>query len=132
MPGRDVAVRIEGLTQYRRDLSKLDRTVSRELGKDIKKAAERTVLPLARELAPTRSGRLAASLKVGSQVSRAFIRSPLPYANAQHWGGRVGRHKATRIRATEFASRAIETRKDAVVEEIGDAFDDHARRNGWR
>jgi hypothetical protein len=51
------AVRVDGLTAFRRDLKQIDKGLPRELGTVMKGAAERTVLPVARADAPAGPGR---------------------------------------------------------------------------
>src|SRR3954471_18933800 len=80
---------VQGLRELRRDLKAVERELPRELTKTMKRAAE----PVARhaaELAPRKSGALARSITAGAAGTKASIRSRLPYANVQAWGGTTG------------------------------------------
>lgn len=122
----------EGIKELRRDLKAIDKALPRELTKALKTAAEE-VLPIARALAPRRSGRLAASLRASGASNRASIRSKLPYANAVHWGtgARIGKPGPHNIAASKFVVRAVDQRRDQVVDTLGDAIDDLAKRHGF-
>jgi phage gpG-like protein len=126
----DSAIRVEGLRDLRRDLKAIDKGLERELRDHLKEAAE-AVLPTARALAPKRSGALAASLKATATGQRASIRSRLPYANAQHWGGTVGPKKTSYITGKHFVSRAVEMKQAVVVDKVGDGIDALARKHGF-
>lgn len=129
---RTPGVLVEGIKDLRADLRAIDRALPKELTKALKTAAEE-VLPTARALAPRRSGRLAASLRASGAGTKASIRSSLPYANAVHWGTGVRRGKAGphNIAPKKFVVRAIDLNRDAVVDTLGDAIEDLARRHGW-
>lgn len=133
----DVTVRVEGLAQLRRDLRTMGAELDRELRDDLKRAAEREVLPTARALAPRKTGRLASSLRVTARGNRVSISSRVPYANVQHWGGTTGRghqlgHGATRVQGTYFITRAATQNLDRMTSAVGDEFIQFARRHGWR
>jgi len=122
----DSFIRIEGLTDLRRDLKAIDKGLPRELNK----ATREAMAPVARRastLAPKDSGQLASSLRPFSTAKRAGIRSRLPYAGPVHWGW-----AARGIEPNPFAVRAAEDELDNVVDAIGDAIDDLARRHGFR
>lgn len=127
----DVAVRIEGYSQFRRDLRAIDRDLDKDLRASLKKAVEREVLPAAKALTPVRTGKLRESLKARASGNRVAVDSRLPYANVQHWGGNVGRGKATHVRGTLFASRAVDARQEKIVDVVGDGIEDLARRHGF-
>lgn len=120
------AVEVHGLRELRRDLRAIDRTLPRELSKDMKAAAEGTVLPAAKQQAPRRTGRLADSLKVSVRATSVAIRSPLPYAQPIHWGW-----PRRNIRANPFIERAIEEKGEALVDALGDGIEELARRHGF-
>lgn len=126
------AVRVDGLNDLRADLAKMDRAAPRELNKAQRRAME-PVRERAQSLAPHRSGVLAASIRPFTTKRGAGLRSPLPYANVQHWGG--GRPTARNpkgIRGNRFIYTAIEERLDSFASEMGDAVEDLARRYGFR
>lgn len=128
----DVQVHTQGLRDLRKDLKAIERTLPRELTHALKEAAEE-VIPTARGLAPKRSGRLAASLKASAAGTKASIRSRLPYANAVHWGtgARRGKPGPHNIAPSKFITRAVDIKKDAVVDTLADAIEDLAKRHGF-
>lgn len=125
-------VRVTGLRELRRDLKKLPGQSNRELSKELREA----VLPVvvrAKALAPRRTGALVASLKPFALGTRAGVRSRLPYAPVQHWGGTISPlGTPIRIRRTEFITRAIDEMDDRIVDELGDAVERAAKKLGWR
>lgn len=128
----DVAVRVENMAAFRRDVRAMDKEMSRELTRELKAAGE-VVLPAARALAPRRTGRLAASLRSAAAGNKVSIRSRLPYANAVHWGtgarrGKPGPHNIT---PKKFVVRAVDANQDRIVEAMGDAFERFARKHGF-
>lgn len=115
-------VEIEGLNRLVRTL--------RRAGVDLDdlKAAHRraadTVLPAAAAATPSRSGRLAASLRASSTaragVVKAGGKAKAPYANPVHWGwfSRPNPEKGWRggpIRPNSFMSRAAQRTEPAWV-----------------
>lgn len=127
MPRQKTGVQTEGLRDLTRDLKAIDRKLPRELNKGVREGVAKAVLPRAKELAPVRSGRLRESLRVGGTSNRVYIRSALPYALPVHWGW-----PARNIRRNPFIQQAVEERLDDVVEAMGDAVEDLARRHGFR
>lgn len=123
-PKQDIT--IVGLGQARRDLKRIDAALPRELSRSMKTSIDRATLPTAREQAPHRTGRLAASLKPFSRGTRAGVRSTLPYANAVHWGW-PGRN----IQPNRFLLRASARTRDEALNIIGDNLDDLFRRHGF-
>jgi hypothetical protein len=97
-----VTVKIEGLNKLVKELSEAGANPA-DLRKAGKQAAS-IVLVAARPMTPTRTGRLAASLRVSAARSRAGVwggSNAVPYADVIHWGW-PDRH----IRQTEWLSRA--------------------------
>lgn len=135
---RGPAVVVDGLKEARRDIRTIDRKLNRELGRDIKQAVERELLPTARRLAPKRTGALAGSIRVSSDMRGATIRSRLPYANVIHWGGSVPSKRSTsrrpkrRFKRTLFLVRAAQQEGPEVEEGIAKAMDGFLRRNGFK
>ena len=125
MPEQPVVVRVHGLRELRRDLKVIGATLPRELTKAQKGAGE-VIASRARELAPRRSGRLAASIKVSAVGTKVSVKSSLPYANPIHWGWR-----ARGIVGTPFIWRAIDEKRDEYVDALGDAIEALARRHGF-
>src|SRR5881275_3315528 len=134
---RDAAINVEGQAELRKALAAIDRGFGREINQAIKHGLEKTV-PVAAGLAPHKTGRLAASLKAGAAGNRSFIRSRLPYANVIHWGGNVPNQRSTSTRpkrhfeASLFAERAISSRAEQIVDEVGDQLDRLATRHGFK
>lgn len=128
----DQAIRVEGLRALRRDLRGLSKDAPKALNAAFKDAAQ-PIVARSRQLAPRRSGRLAASIRAGTRGDRLFIRSPLPYAGVLHWGGTVN-PKGTPItfRRTEFITRAVAENQDRLISGLGDAIDGVARKHGWK
>lgn len=104
----------------------------REVTRALKEGAS-VVATTARPLAPRRSGELAASYRAGAAGNSAFVRSRLPYAGVQEFGG-VIRPKGTpiTIRPQQAVTRALSSKEDSIVEKVADALDDVFRAAGWR
>lgn len=127
-----LAVHVEGLSELRRDTRRVQPAATREIRVVIKAAAE-LVASEARTLAPRRSGALAESITASTAGDRGLVRSRLPYANVQEYGGTIApRGTPIRIRAHEFGLRALESKREAVIEALDQGLDAVARRNGWR
>jgi hypothetical protein len=127
------AVRVEGLADVRTSLRKLERTGERkEVTRALKEGAQ-LVARTAGPFAPKRSGKLAASYRAGASGNSAFVRSRLPYAGVQEFGGTI-RPKGSPvvIRAQPAVTRALASKEDAVAEKVGDALDAVFRAAGWR
>lgn len=127
MASADFRVDVSGLRDLRKDLRALDKTVSRALTADLKKALT-PVAALANQNAPVGdTGRLSHGTKAFASGSRVGLRNTLPYANPIHWGWR-----SRGIAPSKFGTRAIDTRGDQIVDDLGDSIMDHARRHGFR
>lgn len=127
------AVRVEGLADVRRSLSKLERSdESREVTRALKQGAV-LVAQSARPYAARKSGKLAGSFRAGSSGNTAFVKSRVPYAGVHEFGGTIKpRGTEIKIRATPAATRALESKEDRIVRLVEDALDDLARKYGWR
>jgi phage gpG-like protein len=126
------AVRIEGYAELRRDLRALPREAGREFQKGFKAGAE-VVATAARPLAVRRTGRLAESFRAGTSGNSAFVRSRLPYAGVQEFGGVIRpKGAAIAIAANPAVTRALDENADKIADTLGDGFDAAARRLGFR
>ena len=126
------AVRVEGLAALQKDLRQMQPAAKREVTKALKEGAK-VVAAASGPLAARRSGKLAGSFRAGAAGNAAFVRSRLPYAAVQEFGG-VIRPKGAPvvIKAHPAATRALKANEDSIVEKVGDAIDDVAGRFGWR
>lgn len=127
------AVRIDGLRELRRDLRAMGlRVEGRGLTAALRSGAEE-VATASGPLVRGRSGDLARSYRAGAAGTRAYVRSRLPYAGVQEFGG-VIRPKGTPIKITPQTpvTRALDAKTEAIVDRLGDAIDDLARQHGWR
>lgn len=124
-PSRTPAIEVSGIRDLRRDLRVINRTLDRELSKELREAV-RPVLREAVMLTPKRSGKLAGSLRPYASGSSVGIRSRLPYANPIHWGW-----PSRKIAASEFITRAVKRNTDDIVDALGDAVENVAKRNGF-
>ena len=127
------AIRVEGLADVRSSLRKLERTGERkEVTRALKEGAT-VVATTARPFAARRTGKLAASFRPGASGNSAFVRSRLPYAAVQEFGGTI-RPKGTAItiKAQPAVTRALESKEEAIAEKVGDALDAVFRAAGWR
>lgn len=116
-------------------MRRLEQVAPMELNTALVDVARRVVLPRAKTRAPHRSGRLAGSLSVVPGGARgAAIRSTLPYANVQHWGGRTWYARSAKpwpspvpvgrsIKGKRFVQGVLEQDIAAVTRAIGDELD---------
>jgi hypothetical protein len=101
-------IEIEGLTQFRKDLKRLEPAVAKEMTQDIRTGAA-PMLASARSLAPRLSGELSRSIRLSVAVRGAEIVFP----------------------RTEYITKPVEAGADALVENIGDSVERTANRLGW-
>jgi hypothetical protein len=139
-PGVSDAVQIEGFADLRKNLNKLEKLMcgpggklAKQLNADVKRSLEREVLPDARRLTPQKTGKLAASERVGSRGAVLTLRSPRVYANVQHWGGRTrkpvsGPPTQQPIKGTRFFTRALVGNARGLEVGIKRAVDEYLRR----
>lgn len=126
------AVRVEGLAQLRRDLRAMPADQRREVTKALKRGAEE-VAETARPLAAFRTGRLAGSYRASAAGNTAVVRSRLPYAAVQEFGGTIKpRGTPITIQPRAAVTTALERNEDKVVDLIAAALDAVATRFGWR
>ncbi len=126
------AVRIEGLAELRRDLRRMQPDARKEVTRALREGAV-VVAAASGPLAKRRTGRLAQSFRPGASGNSAFVRSRLPYAAVQEFGGTIApRGTPITIRPQPAVTRALELTEERIVDKVGDAIDEVARRNGWR
>jgi phage gpG-like protein len=124
-------VRVDGLAKFRRDLKELDKELPKALQKELKEAVAKVSLEAA-ATAPRKSGDLARSYRPFTRGNVAGVRSKLPYAGVIEYGGTISpKGTPITIRKYEPITRAVERRKDELVEDIGDAIESAAKRAGW-
>lgn len=126
------AIRVEGLADLRRDLRAMGaKAEGRGLTRALRAGAQEVAVA-ASPLAPRRSGDLAKSYRAGAAGTRAYVRSRLPYAAVQEFGGTIApRGTPITIQPRTAVTRALRAKEDAVVDRLADALDDLARQHGW-
>lgn len=129
------SVRVDGLRELRRDLKQIDATLPRKLNAEIKRAAEPMRAEAARN-APRRTGRLAASLKVGTAGSKVRIYSKRDGASVIHWGGRHplfgNRQRFYAQKANPFIARAAERGAGSLERDLAHAVEALMRNAGFQ
>jgi hypothetical protein len=130
VPG-DINVKVEGGAQLRRALRRTEPEVDKALAAELRDVAD-AIRDEAAAGAPRLTGDLAASLRVSVQAKRVSIYSRLPQAGVLHWGGTIEpRGVPITFPRTEFITRVVEVRSARIMEGVGDAFEDAARKAGW-
>jgi phage gpG-like protein len=128
---KDFDVHVDGLRDFRRDLKKTDAEAAKALQRELKEAVGRVSIEAA-ATAPRKTGTLARSYRPFTRGNIAGVRSPLPYAGVIEFGGTITPKGApVLIRRFEPITRAVERRRDEIVDDIGDAIEQAARRAGW-
>ena len=129
----DPPVKIEGLREFRRDLKRLEPEVEKLLRGDIKQIAAGVAgeaQTRARSFA--RTGRYARSIRPYVSGLKAQVGSRLPQAGVLHWGGTIHpRGVPITFPARPVVSEALDLRTDRIVDQMGDAIEQAARRVGW-
>lgn len=108
-----VGVRVTGLKELIAALHVSAIAMPDDVGSVNKKAAA-ALVPLARALAPVRSGALAGSIRAGASQRKGVIRAgsaSVPYAAVIHWGW--PRHH---IVSNPFLTTAVEQNVDTIRE----------------
>lgn len=132
MAGEESAVRIDGLREFRSVLRRTDREALKEV-QGVLKDAVGIVATEAAALAPRRTGTLAGSIRPYTSGNKAGVRSRLPYSGVVHWGGTISpRGVPITFKRTEFITRAMDRKSDAVLARLAVGFDGAARRSGWK
>lgn len=103
------------------------RATLRRAGGDLQdlRAANRraveTVRPVAAALAPRRTGRLAATIRVGATVRAGILRAgrkTVPYAGAVHWGWATRPNPAKGVRGGPIRPHPFMTRAAQATEPV--------------
>ena len=117
----DASLRVENLAATQRALRRADKAASTRLNAELKGMAQETA-DRARQLAPRRSGKLAASIRPYARRGEVGVR-----ASAQNQGyNYAGRIEYDRTSGRPFLRPAVaETVEDAnrVLDQIGDAIE---------
>jgi phage gpG-like protein len=126
------AVRIDGLKELRQGFRVLEPEIGKELQGELKAAVALAAVRAA-SLAPRRSGALAASYRPFAAGNRAGVRSRLPYAGVQEFGGTI-RPKGTAItiRPHRVVLGAIDDQAERILDHVSDAIDRACLRAGWK
>jgi hypothetical protein len=131
-PSRDTGVRIPELAKLRRDLKRVSPEVNKQLGRELKEAGKQVALE-ARRNAPKRTGAYARSIKPYAMKGGVSVGSRLPQAGVLHWGGTITpRGVPIKFERRPVVWDAADRQMDKLVERVGDAFDDAARKAGWK
>jgi HK97 gp10 family phage protein len=114
------SIQIEGLTQLFNALKAVGAPV--EAIEEANKAAAQPVARTARNIAPVRSGRLRATIRVGPAKTNVKIRAGLkrvPYANPIHWGWFYDKNNfiTKNIKPNPFMSRALGYNRDDILKQ---------------
>lgn len=91
-----VAIKIDGLAQFSRNLKKIDSELPKALRIAMNEAAD-VVVQAARPKVPKRTGRAARSIRVASTRTAVRVRAGgrrAPYYSWLDFGGRVGRRRS--------------------------------------
>lgn len=125
------AVRIDGLRDLQRDLKALAPDARRDITRALKEGAQE-VSRAARPLTARRTGKLAGSWRPGATQMKGFVKSRIPYAGVQEYGGVIRPKGApVTIKAHPAGTRALQLKEDSIVEKVGDAIMAAATKHGW-
>ena len=106
------AAQIEGLREVQKALRDVGNNLLNEMKPTHLKAAE-AIVPAAKQLAPVRTGRMAASIRAAAVRTGGRVRvgsSGVPYAGPIHFGW-----PARRITPQPFVYEALDPRRDEVA-----------------
>lgn len=128
------SIKVEGLTDFRRELKALDASLPKEIQKANKRAAE-IVADKARASFAARGGvapKVAPSVKALASQRYAAVRiggPQYPYAMGAEWGSnRFRQFDPSRGKQGYSLYPTIRKERDAIVDRMGDALEDIARR----
>ena len=120
-----------GFKEFRRDLKRLQPEAEKALRKDIKAAAGKVALA-AQATAPRVTGAYAKSIRPYVTARGASVGSRLPQAGVLHFGGTIRpRGVPITFPARPVISLALDRQTDRIVDDLGDAIEQAARRVGW-
>jgi phage gpG-like protein len=124
-------VYVEGLREFRRDLKRLEPETAKLLRADLKVVGVR-IAAEARSQAVQRTGAYARSIRPYVTARGVSVGSRLPQAGVLHFGGTIRpRGVPITFPARPVVSEAVDRNTDRLVNEIGDAVEQAARRTGW-
>lgn len=134
-------VEVRGLQKFRSHLRATDRDALKEVQGITKMAAE-LVAVTARTRAPRGTRpipdnrkphvRLTGSIKATTSGSAGIVRSALPYAKVQEYGGTIApRGHTITIEPTHYVTSALHDRSAEVGRLLTVGFAAVAKRNGW-
>jgi hypothetical protein len=132
------AVQIVGLAQFRRDLAKIDKDLSKEINKYFRELG-RTLRDEARRRAPVGgTGALRKSIKHSVKAKEMSLFSDLVYARAHEWGTSGTAKSAVqprgvpiKIRKTQMLGHTVFRNADRIEEHLGGLVDHLAQINGF-
>jgi hypothetical protein len=135
---KDLAVQIVGLSQFRRDLAKIDKDLSKEINKYLREIGK-SVRDTARGLAPKGpTGNLKKSIKHSVKAKEMSLYSDLVYAPAHEWGTSKSpgsqvqpRGVPIRIKRRQMLGHAVFSRSDDIENHLLGLVDHLARKNGF-
>lgn len=128
-------IKVDGLTEFSRNLKKLDRELPKALRMAFNDAAD-IVVNDARPRIPTRSGKAKASVKARSTQTASRVvggGNKAPYYPWLDFGGRVGRNRSIKrpfLKHGRYIYDAYFDNKRRYVEVLEDALVDVARQAG--
>jgi len=126
------AIRVEGLREMRTAFRQVDRGMLKEV-QAVTRLAAKVVASEASRRAPRLSGALAGSIKGTTSGDRGIVRSKLPYAGVQEFGGTIApRGTPIHIRPRNFVGGAIDAKAEQIEREMLAGYDLVVRRAGWR
>ncbi|HTU15635.1 MAG TPA: HK97 gp10 family phage protein [Solirubrobacterales bacterium] len=132
------AFEIVGLAQFRRDLGKIDKDLSKEINRYLRQIAT-SARDTARSNAPLgATGKLRRSIKHSVKSKEMSLYSDLEYAPAHEWGtsGKPDskvqpRGVPIRIKRSQMLGRAVFTRADDIENHLLGLVDHLAQVNGF-
>lgn len=127
--GREL--QIDGLREFRAALKLVSAATARELTKALK-AAGVPVTQRAADLAPKRTGALAAGYRVSVRAPNANVVSAVPYALGAEWGSRGKWSGFLRYGGDgRFAWRAVQDREAEIAEVLTRGLEEILTIQGW-
>jgi len=127
-----VAVQVHGLKGLQQDFRTARNLTPRAMTKTNKAVAAEVVVPAAKQEAPERSGDLAASIRAsGRQLAGRVVagKKAVPYAGPIHFGWANRPRGEGPIRPDPFLYRALDRRRDEVINRYEKAVDQLIRES---